>query len=76
MTDKIKLEIAIIVSGLTKHEVAEKLGLSDMGFYKKINNITEFKASEIVKLKEILKLEAIEPIFFANKVELNSTKRD
>lgn len=47
-----------------------------MGFYKKINNITEFKASEIVKLKEILKLEAIEPIFFANKVELNSTKRD
>ena len=76
MTDKIKLEIAIIESGLTMHEVAEKLGLSDMGFYKKINNITEFKASEIVKLKEILKLEAIEPIFFANKVELNSTKRD
>lgn len=76
MTDKIKLEIAIIESGLTKHEVAEKLGLSDMGFYKKINNITEFKASEIVKLKEILKLEAIEPNFFANKVELNSTKRD
>ena len=73
MTDKVKLEIAIMKSGFTKHEVAKKLGLSDMGFYKKINNITEFKASEIVKLKEILKLKAIEPIFFANTVEFNST---
>ena len=45
-----------------------------MGFYKKLNNVTEFKASEIAKLKEILKLKAIEPIFFATKVELNSTK--
>ncbi len=74
MTDKTKLEIAIIKSGLTKHEVAKRLGLSDMGFYKKLNNVTEFKASEIAKLKEILKLKAIEPIFFATKVELNSTK--
>ena len=55
MTDKTKLEIAIIKSGLTKHEVAKRLGLSDMGFYKKLNNVTEFKASEIAKLKEILK---------------------
>nr|DAS42510.1 MAG TPA: Regulatory protein [Caudoviricetes sp.] len=67
MTDKTKLEIAIIKSGLTKHEVAKRLGLSDMGFYKKLNNVTEFKASEIAKLKEILKLKAIEPIFLLLK---------
>jgi hypothetical protein len=67
LTDKTKLEIAIIKSGLTKHEVAKRLGLSDMGFYKKLNNVTEFKASEIAKLKEILKLKAIEPIFLLLK---------
>ena len=69
MTDKEELEIAILRSGLTKHEVAQKLGLSDMGFYKKLNNITEFKASEIATFQKMLHIQSIDKIFFAEKVE-------
>lgn len=75
MTNKKELEIAILRAGLTKHEVAKKLGLSDMGFYKKLNNQTEFKASEIVALQKMLHIESVNEIFFAENVELNSTKK-
>ncbi|CDC93669.1 helix-turn-helix domain protein [Roseburia sp. CAG:380] len=69
MTNKEELEIAILRAGLTKHEVAKKLGLSDMGFYKKLNNQTEFKASEIAALQKMLHIKSINEIFFAEKVE-------
>ena len=69
MTNKEELEIAILRAGLTKHEVAKKLGLSDMGFYKKLNNQTEFKASEIAALQKMLHIQSINEIFFAEKVE-------
>lgn len=68
MTDSIEFEVALKRVGLTKKEVARQLGISEMGLYKKINNITEFKASELSKLYEIFKLETIESqqrIFFA-----------
>ena len=67
MTDTLELEIAIKRSGLTKEEVAKRLNLSNMGFYQKLNNITEFKASEISRLYEILNLKSLEDqqrIFF------------
>lgn len=64
MTNTVELEILIKRSGLTKKEVAKRLGLSDMGFYKKINNITEFKASEIMTLAELLGIENMDEIFF------------
>lgn len=69
MTDKKELEIAIIKAGYTKQQVAARLGLSAMGFYKKINNITEFKASEIAIMQKMLNINNIEAIFFANNVE-------
>ena len=77
MTDTLELEIAIIRSGLTKEEVAKRLNLSNMGFYQKLNNITEFKASEISRLYEILNLKSLEDqqrIFFKREVDLKSTK--
>ena len=74
MTNTKELEIAITRAGLTKREIAKRLGLSEMGLYKKINNITEFKASEIKALAEILEITDIEEIFFATNVELKSTK--
>ncbi|PYG90166.1 Cro/C1-type helix-turn-helix DNA-binding protein [Ruminiclostridium sufflavum DSM 19573] len=74
MTNTIELEIAIKRAGFTKRELAKKLGLSEMGLYKKINNITEFKASEISTLCEVLSIENKDEIFFAQKVEFNSTK--
>ena len=73
MTDTKELEIAITRAGLTKREIAKRLGLSEMGLYKKINNITEFKASEIKALAEMLEITDIDAIFFATNVDLNST---
>ena len=77
MTDTLLLEMYIKRAGLTKREVANRLGISEMGLYKKVNNITEFKAGEIAKLYKILKLNSLteqQSIFFANFVDLNSTK--
>lgn len=77
MTDTLELEISIKRSGLTKEEVAKRLNLSNMGFYQKLNNITEFKASEISRLYEILNLKSLEDqqrIFFKREVDLKSTK--
>lgn len=67
MTNTLLLEIAIKKAGFTKKEIARKLNLSDMGFYQKLNNITEFKASEISALYDLLKLSSLEEqqqIFF------------
>lgn len=71
MTDSEALSKAIENSGLKLTFIANKLELSREGFYKKLNNQTEFKASEIVKLQEILNLSNKErdKIFFTNKVE-------
>lgn len=69
MTDKLKLEIAIKKAGLTKREVSKRLSLSEMGFYQKINNITEFKASEIDALVNMLAIKDIKKIFFAKIVD-------
>ena len=71
MTDSEALSKAIENSGLKLTFIANKLELSREGFYKKLNNQTEFKASEIVKLQDILNLSNKESdkIFFTNKVE-------
>ena len=56
MADTLKLEIEIRRNGLSKKEVAAALGLSEQGFLLKLNNKTEFKASEIRKMCELLHL--------------------
>lgn len=77
MTDSIELEVAITRAKLTKQEIASKLGITAMGLYKKINNLSEFKASEIVILSKLLKLtnSQREKIFFTNFVDLKSTNK-
>jgi len=67
MTLTNELEAAIKRAGITKREIARKLGLSEMGLYKKIHNETEFKASEIMALSQLLNLLPPErdKIFFA-----------
>ena len=63
MTDKYALEDAINRSGKTKKEIAAHLELSEQGFLLKLNNKTEFKASEIDKLCKLLNLKD-KKIFF------------
>ncbi len=62
---------AIVSSGLTQADVARQIGLSIAAFNNKINNKSEFKASEIVMLTLILKLtrEEAYSIFFAKVVD-------
>lgn len=66
MTDSEALNKVIENSGLKLTFIARALKLSREGFYKKLNNQTEFKASEIVKMQEILNLsnEQRDKIFF------------
>lgn len=60
MTDTLKLEKAIAKSGYMKQFLAEQLGISRSYFLMKTKGEAEFKASEIVKLGELLKLDTIE----------------
>lgn len=67
MTNTQNLDIAILKSKKTRKEISAELGISEMGFYKKAKGMTEFKASEICRLKEVLNLTPAEmaSIFFA-----------
>lgn len=67
MTNTTLLRRKIDESGYKLIFIAEKCGLTYQGFMKKVNNETEFKASEIQTLKELLNLttEEVNAIFFA-----------
>ena len=67
MTDTLMLELYIKKKGYTKKEVAKLLGLSFNGFMLKVNNVNEFKASEIKQLCELLDLNDTS-IFFKDRV--------
>lgn len=71
MTDTKELEIKIRASGLRKEFIAEKMELSRYTLLNKLQGKTEFKASEITKLAQLLNLsnEDRDRIFFGVKVE-------
>jgi len=69
MTDTLKLKAAIMESGMNQERLAELLGMTSATFNYKVNNKSEFKASEIKKLCEVLKITDVNTIFFADKVE-------
>lgn len=75
MIDTLALEVAITRSRITKKKLASKLGISSMGLYKKINNMSEFKASEIFVIAQLLNLDINErdSIFFNQFVDFKST---
>lgn len=66
MTNTALLREKIDESGYKLRFVAKKIGITYQGFLKKINNESEFKASEIQGLKELLNLtdEERDKIFF------------
>lgn len=67
MTNTVLLEQYIEKSGYKKSFIADQLGITAYGFSLKINNKSEFKASEMTILCELLKINARdkEAIFFA-----------
>lgn len=78
MTDTLALDFAIKKAGFDRQKVAKSLGISMMALFNKIHNRTEFKASEIAKLKQILGLtnKQRDRIFFAFVIDLKSTSGD
>lgn len=67
MTDTTKLKVAILMSGISHDKIAYQLGIARETLWRKINNITEFKAREIMLLQDILHLsnEERDSIFFS-----------
>lgn len=62
MLDKEKIKNKIDKSGLSQGYLADKLEISRNCFNYKINGGKDFKASEIVKLRELLKISAKDTI--------------
>lgn len=62
-------------SGITLIAIAKKLGILRETLYSRLNGKTEFKASEILRISQVLNLSSTERdrIFFAETRELNST---
>lgn len=73
MTDSYKLKASILKKQLTMREVAAVLQITPYSLAKKINNVTEFKASEIGKLVKLLDICEIDEIFFNQIGDLHST---
>lgn len=72
MTDTERLNEIINKSGYKKKYIAEQLGITRFGLDKKITNVTEFKASEINILCNLLQIKTLvekERIFFAKAVD-------
>ena len=62
-------------SGYKFRYLAEQIGLTYQGFFNKINDISKFRANEIGRLCELLKIddETRNTIFFTNRVDGEST---
>lgn len=72
MTDTEKLREAINNSGLKLEFIANALGITRFTLAKKIENVTEFKTSEVQKMCDVLRITDAgtkEAIFFAQKVD-------
>lgn len=71
MTNTKALRDKIDESGYKLRYIAQQLGITYQGFLKKINNETEFKASEIQILFELLPMTETErdAIFFTQNVD-------
>lgn len=80
LTDSKKLSDEITDSGMTITAIAKKIGITREGFYKKLNNETEFKASEISALQKILRLsnKKRDEIFFCKRswTKINIIRRE
>ena len=58
MVDRVELETILCRMQISKKQLAERLDISLQGLYNKLNNNTEFKASEIKKDVYFFKIES------------------
>ncbi len=71
MTNSEELLKCISESGITITAIASKMGITRECLYRKLRNETEFKASEIVAMQDILRISSQkrDEIFFESNVE-------
>jgi len=74
MVDLNMLNTAIKESGLRRDYIADRLGITRVSLYNKLEGVTEFTASELAGMKDVLHLTqaVFRRIFFASESELNS----
>lgn len=77
MVDLELLNEKIRDSGMTIVAIAEKSSILRETLYNKLNGSVEFKASEILRLSNVLRLTSRDrdEIFFAEECELNSPRK-
>lgn len=75
MTDTNLLRAKIDLAGYKLKWIAERCGITYAGLLKKMNNESEFKASEMFILKDLLDIDAdeFESIFYAKNVDKMAT---
>lgn len=78
MIDGAKLLSVIDDAGIKRTAVSKKIGVSHQCFLNKINNLSDFKASEIAIIIALLGLSAeqVNSIFFASCVDNLPTQAD
>ncbi|MBR2132239.1 MAG: hypothetical protein IJ955_06840 [Oscillospiraceae bacterium] len=79
MTDSKLIRDVIRDRGLKIKYIAKEMGLSPYGLQKKMDNISEFKVSEVEAFCSAvggLDIQARQRIFFADEVDLKSTNRE
>lgn len=59
MTDTIALRKIITESGLKYKSIADHLGITPFALQNKIDNVTEFKSSEVKKMCELLGIKSL-----------------
>lgn len=69
MTNTRLLRARMIEKNKTAHDLAAEVGICEMSLRNKINNITEFKASEIFTLCKSLDIAEYEAYFFCPNVD-------
>ena len=67
------LESRMVEKGISRYELSQELGVDYRTFDNKLHGVTEFKASEIAKIKKKLDLNsvAVDNIFFAEDFTKN-----
>ena len=63
-----KLRGRMVEKGYTGRSLAKELGISDVAFYKKMAGKTDWKLSEIYRIKVLLDIDDLEPYFFTPKL--------
>lgn len=68
------LKGSITAAGYTQEQFAKVLGISAQSLNYKLNNIREFKVSEIMKMCDVLNIINKDEYFFVQNVDKSATK--